>query len=253
MVTKKPDIVVGGHLAYLDNLREEGGIDMYRAGPYLERKFGLTKAKAKKVLTYWIESYVERHDGVTVQQEKSVGQDMAADMTKVSYWQLGTGVFANVLRVKGHEYSYLDHETGEWVLNDTVAKDVHIEADTFEITLKQAKALVKARTPTLEPEWLDDSPGKSTKIDFPLFTLEHNGKEYTHEDYHDTTPFAQQLRDERTTEQTYTLTMLKTTPSIRNLVLEKDLDMSKLDPELLANAKVWIDEDGNYHPEVMEE
>ena len=56
----------------------------------------------------------------------------------------------------------------------------------------------------------------NTNLPFKPFTLSHNGKEYTHEDYHDTTPFAKQLRDERTPEQEYTQLMLKATPPIRN-------------------------------------
>ncbi len=109
--------------------------------------------------------------------------------------------------------------------------------------------------PTLEPEWeeeLENGPNKSTKIDFPLVHLEDNGKEYTAEDYQaDTSPFVERVWAGYTPEQKYTLANLGGTNPLRNLVEEKDLDMSKVDPELLAKAKVYIDEDGIRHPVVM--
>lgn len=58
---ERPDFVEEKHLTYLDKLRESGETNMYGAGPYLEKKFKLDKAKARKILIYWMESFGERH------------------------------------------------------------------------------------------------------------------------------------------------------------------------------------------------
>jgi len=42
---------------YLEGLRQSGVTNMFGAGPYLEREFGLKRAEAKKVLMDWMKSY----------------------------------------------------------------------------------------------------------------------------------------------------------------------------------------------------
>ena len=42
---------------YLEGLRQSGVTNMFGAGPYLEREFGLNRNEAKEVLLNWIKSY----------------------------------------------------------------------------------------------------------------------------------------------------------------------------------------------------
>ena len=44
-------------LEFLNKLRESGVTNMFGAAPYLQREFGLDRREAKKVLTYWMQSY----------------------------------------------------------------------------------------------------------------------------------------------------------------------------------------------------
>jgi hypothetical protein len=40
---------------YLDNLRESGVTNMFVAGPYLQKQFGLDRNKAQTVLLEWMQ------------------------------------------------------------------------------------------------------------------------------------------------------------------------------------------------------
>ena len=42
---------------YLEGLRQSGVTNMFGAGPYLEREFGLDRNEAKEVLLNWMRSY----------------------------------------------------------------------------------------------------------------------------------------------------------------------------------------------------
>lgn len=42
---------------YLDSLRESGVVNMFGAGPYLERDFGLTRYQAKDIVLEWMKSF----------------------------------------------------------------------------------------------------------------------------------------------------------------------------------------------------
>ena len=42
---------------YLVSLRDSGVTNMFGAGPYLEREFGLSRYEAKDILLEWIESF----------------------------------------------------------------------------------------------------------------------------------------------------------------------------------------------------
>jgi hypothetical protein len=57
MTTKRPNIVSNEHLTFLDELRESGITNMFGAGPHLEFNFALTKAEARVILTYWMQSF----------------------------------------------------------------------------------------------------------------------------------------------------------------------------------------------------
>lgn len=62
MSTEKPEIVTDEYLDYLDSLRESGITNMFGAGPYLTNAFPeLDKDDARKVLSYWMRSFGERH------------------------------------------------------------------------------------------------------------------------------------------------------------------------------------------------
>ncbi|MEK9748231.1 MAG: hypothetical protein VW443_04810 [Pseudomonadales bacterium] len=46
---------------YLDRLRESGKINMFGAGPVMEKAYGLDKSTARKVVARWMETFEERH------------------------------------------------------------------------------------------------------------------------------------------------------------------------------------------------
>jgi len=58
---EKPAECLDEHLQYLDELRESGATNMFGAAPFLIREFGFSKAVAKKVLVYWMQTFGERH------------------------------------------------------------------------------------------------------------------------------------------------------------------------------------------------
>lgn len=46
---------------YLDALRESGITNMFGAGPYVERAFGLKRQEARDVLVEWMQTFGQRH------------------------------------------------------------------------------------------------------------------------------------------------------------------------------------------------
>ena len=58
---EKPESVTQGHLEYLDSMRESGKINMYGAGPYLLRDFGVSRKEAREILDFWMKSFAVRH------------------------------------------------------------------------------------------------------------------------------------------------------------------------------------------------
>ena len=48
-------------LNYLDAVREIGAINMFGAGPYLAKEFGLDHLAARAVMKHWMKSFGERH------------------------------------------------------------------------------------------------------------------------------------------------------------------------------------------------
>jgi len=59
--TTRSEIVSDEHLTFLDALRESGVTNMFAAGSYVEREFGLTRHEAKEVVLYWMQSFEDRH------------------------------------------------------------------------------------------------------------------------------------------------------------------------------------------------
>jgi len=49
------------YFSYLDELRTSGVTNMFGAGAYLEREFGIDSREAKRVLLKWMETFSERH------------------------------------------------------------------------------------------------------------------------------------------------------------------------------------------------
>jgi len=58
---ERPKYVTDEHLDYLDELRESGVTNMYGAAPYLESAFGIERKKALTILSYWMNTFSERH------------------------------------------------------------------------------------------------------------------------------------------------------------------------------------------------
>lgn len=73
-------------------------------------------------------------------------------MTDVKYYTIIGG--RNVVRAVGVVLSHLDHETGEWVENNTLFDNITFEASTKEITEKKAKDWVAENHLGLSVEWL---------------------------------------------------------------------------------------------------
>lgn len=53
----RPEYVKEDHLNYLDNLRESGITNMFGAAEYLAPTFELEKSEARKILSYWMETF----------------------------------------------------------------------------------------------------------------------------------------------------------------------------------------------------
>jgi uncharacterized protein YciI len=49
------------HLLFLDRLREKGTTNMFGAGPYVQRRFGVSSDEALHILGRWMDTFSERH------------------------------------------------------------------------------------------------------------------------------------------------------------------------------------------------
>jgi hypothetical protein len=59
---QKPNVKdLEGMLKYLDALRESGTTNMFGAAPYLVNMYGVDIVTARKVLSYWMETFGERN------------------------------------------------------------------------------------------------------------------------------------------------------------------------------------------------
>lgn len=58
---ERPESVTDEHLEYLDDLRECGVTNMFAGGGYLQRDFGIERKEAGEILSYWMDSFGERH------------------------------------------------------------------------------------------------------------------------------------------------------------------------------------------------
>jgi len=47
------------YYVYLEELRQSGVTNMFGAGPYLQKAYGLNPREARKVLDSWMENYQE--------------------------------------------------------------------------------------------------------------------------------------------------------------------------------------------------
>jgi hypothetical protein len=63
MMTKieRPAIVTDEHLLFLDDLRESGVTNMFGCSPYIQDEFSVSRADAKTIAIYWMQSFGERH------------------------------------------------------------------------------------------------------------------------------------------------------------------------------------------------
>ena len=63
MAIEKEDFITEEHLNYLDDLRESGVTNMLGAASYIQDMFfSLSMSESREVLTYWMESWGERHN-----------------------------------------------------------------------------------------------------------------------------------------------------------------------------------------------
>ena len=53
----RPEYVTDEHLKFLDDMRESGDTNMFGAAPYVADEFDITKQDARKIVSYWMESY----------------------------------------------------------------------------------------------------------------------------------------------------------------------------------------------------
>lgn len=59
---QRPKFVKDCHLFFLDMLRESGVTNMYGSAPYVMREWPhLGREKAVKVVSYWMQTFAERH------------------------------------------------------------------------------------------------------------------------------------------------------------------------------------------------
>ena len=61
MSKERPEIVTDRHLLFLDNLRKSGKINMWGAGSYVAKQFGITQKEAGIITTYWMDTFSDRH------------------------------------------------------------------------------------------------------------------------------------------------------------------------------------------------
>ena len=60
----KPEYLLDEHLEYLDELRESGETNMFAAQPYLMADYpDLEEKEAREILSYWMKTFSERHQG----------------------------------------------------------------------------------------------------------------------------------------------------------------------------------------------
>ena len=57
----RPDLVENDYLEYLDALRESGETNMFGSPIYLAEEFDLDIEFAKKVVSFWMKTFGERH------------------------------------------------------------------------------------------------------------------------------------------------------------------------------------------------
>ena len=56
-----PQAQIDKMFTYLDGLRESGITNMFAATPYVVAKFNIPNRAARKVLTYWAQTFAARH------------------------------------------------------------------------------------------------------------------------------------------------------------------------------------------------
>ena len=54
---ERPEFVTDSHLAYLDDLRESGLVNMFGSSEYIVEQFGIGKIKAREIVKYWMKSF----------------------------------------------------------------------------------------------------------------------------------------------------------------------------------------------------
>lgn len=52
---------LNNYLEFLDGLKGSGKVNMWEAGVYIQKTFGVAGNEAHKILTYWMYTFSERH------------------------------------------------------------------------------------------------------------------------------------------------------------------------------------------------
>jgi len=52
---KRPEIVTDEMIEYLDGLRDSGATNMFGAGPWLQRRYGVDKYQAEEIVLYYMD------------------------------------------------------------------------------------------------------------------------------------------------------------------------------------------------------
>ena len=53
----KAKLLTEAHIIYLNDLRESGAVNMFGAGEYIERAFGVTRREARTILSEWMTQF----------------------------------------------------------------------------------------------------------------------------------------------------------------------------------------------------
>lgn len=57
MAETKTGKMTAEHKKFLDNLRKSGATNMFGAGPFVQRRFGVDKREAEAIVMEWMDSF----------------------------------------------------------------------------------------------------------------------------------------------------------------------------------------------------
>lgn len=69
---------------YLDDLRESGVTNMFGAGTYIQREFGVDKREAKRIVMAWMESFGQRNESINENNESHASERHDRELQSIS-------------------------------------------------------------------------------------------------------------------------------------------------------------------------